>query len=49
MACEGRMELEQSFFAMFPRVSGWKVTGETLELKDADGKTLAKFVAVYLP
>jgi heat shock protein HslJ len=47
MACmdQGRMRLEQQYLEMFSRVAGWKISGETLELLDGQGKPVATFVA----
>jgi heat shock protein HslJ len=46
MACAEpeRMQLEQAYLAMFERVAGWKITGQTLQLLDAQGNVLATFV-----
>jgi heat shock protein HslJ len=45
MFCEGRMPLEQRYLAMFSRVARWEITGATLRLLDANGKTAATFEA----
>jgi heat shock protein HslJ len=47
MACadDGRMRLEQQYLEMFSTVAGWKISGQTLELVDAQGKAVATFVA----
>jgi heat shock protein HslJ len=45
MFCEGRMPLEQRYLAMFPQVARWEITGTTLRLLDANGKTAATFAA----
>jgi putative lipoprotein len=45
MACEGRMEIEQRYLAMFARVARWEITGRTLRLLDTAGKTVATFEA----
>lgn len=47
MACmdEKRMKLEQRYFDVLSRVSQWKITGKTLELRDGDGKPQAQFAA----
>src|SRR5262245_43646338 len=39
MACvdEKRMKLEQRYFDVLSRVSQWKITGSTLELRDGEG------------
>ncbi|HYJ41011.1 MAG TPA: META domain-containing protein [Steroidobacteraceae bacterium] len=43
MFCEAQMPLEQRFLAMFSQVSGWEISGSTLRLLDANGKTAATF------
>jgi len=43
MACEGRMDIEQRFMAMFENVARWKISGNTLQLLDASGKAIATF------
>jgi heat shock protein HslJ len=43
MFCEAQMPLEQRFLAMFSQVSGWEISGTTLRLLDASGKTVAAF------
>jgi heat shock protein HslJ len=45
MFCDVRMELEQRFLAMFEYVAGWKITGNTLQLLNAAGGTVAGFEA----
>jgi heat shock protein HslJ len=45
MFCDARMELEQRFLAMFEYVSSWKITGNTLQLLDSAGSTIAGFEA----
>ncbi|HEV7607123.1 MAG TPA: META domain-containing protein [Steroidobacteraceae bacterium] len=45
MACEGRMEIEQRYLAMFARAARWEITGTTLRLLDSAGKTVATFEA----
>jgi heat shock protein HslJ len=45
MFCEGRMPLEQRYLAMFTQVARWEITGATLRLLDANGKTAATFEA----
>jgi hypothetical protein len=47
MACVPDLELERKFLAMFPLVARWQISGETLLLLDADGKTLATFESRY--
>ena len=46
--CRRIMELEKKFLAMFALVARWEISGETLRLLDADGKTLATFESRYL-
>ena len=43
MFCEARMPLEQRFLAMFSQVAGWEISGSSLRLLDANGKTAATF------
>jgi len=45
MACDSGMNVEKRFLEMFGHVARWEISGETLELLDADGKPLAKFEA----
>jgi len=45
MACDVRMELEQRFLAMFEFVAGWKIAGNSLQLVDSAGSTVAGFEA----
>jgi heat shock protein HslJ len=47
MACvdQARMKLEQEFFTALSAVARWKITGNSLELQDADGRAVATFVA----
>jgi heat shock protein HslJ len=45
MFCEGRMPLEQRYLAMFAQAARWEITGSTLRLLDASGKTAATFEA----
>jgi heat shock protein HslJ len=48
MACVGTgMELERKFLSVFPQVAHWEIRGETLQLRDADGKSLASFESRY--
>ena len=48
MACVHGMEQEQKFHQLFPRVAGWKISGETLELADSTGAAIATFESRYL-
>ena len=45
MFCEGRMQIEQRFLTMFSQAARWEITGSTLRLLDANGKTAATFEA----
>lgn len=45
MACEGRMELEQSFLNALMATLTWKITDRTLELRDETNKPVATFTA----
>ena len=45
MFCDVRMELEQRFLAMFEYVAGWKIAGNTLQLLNSAGGTVAGFAA----
>ncbi|MEJ0087348.1 MAG: META domain-containing protein [Pseudomonadota bacterium] len=45
MFCDVRMELEQRFLAMFEYVAGWKIAGNSLQLLNAEGGTIAGFEA----
>jgi len=49
MACAGGgMELEQRFHKMLGSVAGWKISGETLQLTNAQGMTVATFESRYM-
>jgi hypothetical protein len=39
------MKIEDEFLAIFPRVARWEISGQTLQLFDADGNPLATFQA----
>jgi heat shock protein HslJ len=45
MACDTRMQLEQSFNNALMSVLRWKINGRTLELLDETGKPVATFEA----
>ena len=45
MACEGRMDIEQRYLAMFAGARRWEITAMSLRLLDATGKTVATFEA----
>jgi heat shock protein HslJ len=48
MACVGGMEQGQDYLRALGRVSRWRITGQTLELFDDAGTSLARFGAVYM-
>jgi copper homeostasis protein (lipoprotein) len=48
MACENGMEQEQKFQQLFPRVAGWRIAGESLQLLGGAGAVLATFESRYL-
>jgi heat shock protein HslJ len=48
MACVARMDTEKDFLAMLNAVARWQISGEMLQLLDADGHTLATFQSRYL-
>jgi len=43
MACASGMQNEQSFLNVFARVRSWRISGQTLELLDDRGNSLARF------
>jgi heat shock protein HslJ len=47
MAClaEERMKLEQRYLEMFGNAARWRISGRELELLDAGGASIAKFVS----
>jgi copper homeostasis protein (lipoprotein) len=45
MACPEGMDTEQAFLKSLGQVSKWKISGQSLELSDSDGKVLAQFEA----
>jgi len=45
MACEGRMDIEQRYLAMFAGARRWEITAMNLRLLDEAGKTIATFEA----
>lgn len=49
MACADRMDLERRFLDAFAGVAAWKIANGALELRDADGKSIATFQAVNQP
>jgi heat shock protein HslJ len=48
MACTNGMEIERQIHEMFPRVTGWKISGETLQLTDANRTPVATFESRYM-
>lgn len=48
MACAEGMEHERAFHDALEKVSRWRIEGETLELLDASGVSLALFESRYL-
>lgn len=49
MICADGMELERSFLDALGRVKAWKARGNELELLDASGKVVARFLAAASP
>jgi copper homeostasis protein (lipoprotein) len=45
MMCPKGMDTEQAFLKSLSQVNKWKITGQSLELFDSDGKVLARFDA----
>lgn len=45
MMCPQGMDIEQAFLKSLGQVNKWKITGQNLELVDADGKVVAQFSA----
>jgi putative lipoprotein len=43
MACMKGMETEQAFLKALGQVTGWRITGQQLELLDSNGSVLARF------
>jgi uncharacterized lipoprotein YbaY/heat shock protein HslJ len=48
MACPEGMDLEQAFHAALQKVAKWRIDGETLELFDAAGVSVAGFESRYM-
>jgi heat shock protein HslJ len=48
MACMEGMEQEQAFLKSLGAVSGWGITGQQLELRDAVGAVVARFEARHM-
>jgi putative lipoprotein len=45
MACVEGMDTEKEFLKSLIEVAKWKITGQHLELSDANGKVVARFTA----
>ena len=45
MACTQGMETETAFLGALDKVRSWKINGQQLDLYDANGKPLARFIA----
>ena len=47
MACENPAEMAQeaAYLQMLPQAGTWSITGDTLELRTADGALIASYVA----
>jgi len=48
MACSVGMDIERQIHDMFPEVTGWKISGETLQLTNSSGTPIATFESRYL-
>ena len=48
MACNQGMDTERELHEMYPRVAGWKIKGEVLQLTDASGAVIAVFESRYM-
>jgi heat shock protein HslJ len=48
MACVEGEDTEKSFLDALAQVQAWRIVGEHLELFDASGNLLARFVARYM-
>jgi heat shock protein HslJ len=48
MACPDGMDVEQAFHAALGKVATWRIDGETLELFDAGGASVAEFESRYM-
>lgn len=48
MACPQGMDVEQAFYAALQKVTSWRIDGETLELFDAAGASVAGFDSRYM-
>jgi heat shock protein HslJ len=45
MACIEGMDTEREFLKSLTEAASWKITGQHLELSDANGKVVARFAA----
>ena len=48
VACDKGMETEQAFLQALEGVSGWRISGRTLELLDRKGTALARFEGTHM-
>jgi copper homeostasis protein (lipoprotein) len=48
MACAGDMSIERRFHEMLGSATGWKISGETLQLTNAQGTQIATFESRYM-
>jgi heat shock protein HslJ len=48
MACPQGMDTEKAFLNALTQVKKWKISGQQLELLDADDRMVAHLEAVYL-
>jgi uncharacterized lipoprotein YbaY/heat shock protein HslJ len=48
MACTAGMDIERQIHDMFPEVTAWKISGETLQLTNSSGAQIATFESRYL-
>ena len=48
MACAGDMSIERRIHEMLDSVAGWKISGETLQLTNAQGIPIATFESRYM-
>ena len=48
MACAGDMSVERRFLEALGNVTGWKISGETLQLTNTQGMTIATFESRYM-
>jgi heat shock protein HslJ len=45
MACATGMDVERDFLSTLDRVRAWRIENKTLDLLDADGRSVARFEA----